>query len=131
MLLLQDGSIRNFYLPCLDANMGLLPGGCKAPSFTIADIPDLTGKISIVTGSNTGIGKATARELARKGAHVIVAARSEAKGNAAVAEIKADTGSDKVEFLQLDLASLESVEKFAEAFKAKFDNLHLLVNNAG
>jgi NAD(P)-dependent dehydrogenase (short-subunit alcohol dehydrogenase family) len=87
--------------------------------------------VSIVTGANTGIGKETARELARNGAHVIVAARSVAKGIEAVTEIKRDTGSDKVEYIELDLSSIASVDKFAVDFKAKFDKLHLLVNNAG
>ena len=91
----------------------------------------MTGKIAIVTGSNTGIGKETARELARKGAHVIVAARSKEKGERAVADIVADTESKSVEFLQLDLANLASVREFAKTFKAKHEKLHLLINNAG
>ena len=67
---LGDGAIRNYYLPCLDGYGVPLAGGCRAPSFTVNDMPDLSGKVAIVTGSNTGIGKATARELARKGAQV-------------------------------------------------------------
>lgn len=128
---MADGSIRNVYLPCLDANFALLKGGCQSPTFSAKDIPDLSGQVSIVTGANTGIGKETARELARNGAHVIVAARSVAKGIEAVTEIKRDTGSDKVEYIELDLSSIASVDKFAVEFKAKFDKLHLLVNNAG
>jgi len=101
----------------------------------------LTGKVAIVTGANTGIGKETARELARKGCEVIVAARNVAKGQAAVEEILASVEDDvrgatgfgkaRVRFLQLDLASLTSVKLFADAFKALDLPLHILVNNAG
>jgi len=92
---------------------------------------DLTGKIALITGSNSGIGLETARGLARAGATVVMAARNLDKGNTAVADIRATTGSDKVELLQLDLASLESVRKAAAEFLGKHDALHLLVNNAG
>ena len=85
----------------------------------------------LVTGANTGIGKATALALARQGGRVYVAARSAAKGEAAVADIKAATGSDSVWFLGLDLADLESVRQSAAAFLARGEPLHVLVNNAG
>jgi retinol dehydrogenase-12 len=85
----------------------------------------------LVTGANTGIGKATAEELARRGGRVYVAARSAAKGEAAVAAIKAATGSDSVWFLALDLADLPSVRACADAFLARGEPLHVLVNNAG
>jgi retinol dehydrogenase 12 len=85
----------------------------------------------VVTGANTGIGKATALALARQGWRVFVAARSEAKGSAAVAAIKAATGSSDVFFLALDLADLESVRACAEGFLARGEPLHVLVNNAG
>eukprot|EP00854_Cymbomonas_tetramitiformis_P010138 gene10138-11995_t len=104
--------------------------------FTVADIPDMTGKVCIVTGANTGIGKETARELARNNAHVIVAARSVSKGKSAVEEIVQSLAGDldsypKVQFLQLDLGSLSSVDDFAAAFLALNLPLHLLVLNAG
>jgi retinol dehydrogenase 12 len=85
----------------------------------------------LVTGANTGIGKATALALAREGWRVWVAARSAAKGEAAVASIKAAAGSDSVFFLALDLADLESVRSCAEGFLARGEPLHVLVNNAG
>ncbi len=85
----------------------------------------------LVTGANTGIGKATALALARQGGRVYVAARSAAKGEAAVADIKAASGSDSVWFLGLDLADLESVRQSAAAFLARGEPLHVLVNNAG
>ncbi|MGH3153039.1 MAG: SDR family NAD(P)-dependent oxidoreductase [Streptosporangiaceae bacterium] len=85
----------------------------------------------LVTGANTGIGKATALALAGQGGRVYVAARSAAKGEAAVAAIKAATGSDSVWFVALDLADLSSVRACAEAFLARDEPLHVLVNNAG
>jgi len=97
-------------------------------------IPDMTGKVAIVTGSNTGIGYVTALELARNGATVIVAARSEARGLDAVAKIQKeidDEKSNNVKFLPLDLASLDNVEEFAKAFKGLKMDLHILVLNAG
>ena len=85
----------------------------------------------VVTGANTGIGKATALALARQGWRVYVASRSAAKGEAAVAAIKAAAGSSDVFFLALDLADLESVRSCAEGFLARGEPLHVLVNNAG
>jgi retinol dehydrogenase-12 len=85
----------------------------------------------VVTGANTGIGKATALALAQQGWRVWVTARSAAKGEAAVASIKAASGSDSVFFLALDLADLESVRSCAEGFLARGEPLHVLVNNAG
>ncbi|KAJ3034222.1 hypothetical protein HDV00_005269 [Rhizophlyctis rosea] len=92
---------------------------------------DKTGKVAIVTGASSGLGKITALELARKGAHVILANRSEEKSLPIVAEIKEKTGNQNVEFLSLDLASLAACKAFVKAFKAKNLPLHLLVNNAG
>ncbi|RHZ89865.1 hypothetical protein Glove_9g263 [Diversispora epigaea] len=103
----------------------------KSTNFTINDIPDLQGKIAIVTGANTGIGFITARELARKNAHVFVACRDQAKGEKAIDEIKQETGNDKVEYLPLDLSSLKSVLKATELFLDRKLPLHILVNNAG
>ncbi|KAI9281349.1 hypothetical protein BC943DRAFT_344255 [Umbelopsis sp. AD052] len=99
--------------------------------FDLDMIPDMSGKVCIVTGSNTGIGKACAMELASKGAHVIVASRNSSKGQEAVNEIKAETGNELIEYLQLDLMSLASVTKFIEEFKAKNLPIHVLLNNAG
>ena len=92
---------------------------------------ELPGKVFIVTGSNTGIGKATAQELARRRAHVFLACRSEAKALPVVEEIRRATGNQEVEFLPLDLADLESVRAGAAAFLARKLPLHCLVNNAG
>jgi NAD(P)-dependent dehydrogenase (short-subunit alcohol dehydrogenase family) len=89
------------------------------------------GKICIVTGGNTGIGKATVEGLARAGATVVLACRDLDKGRAALADVEARTGSRDVHLLQLDLASLASVRAFAAAFAEKFSRLHVLVENAG
>jgi retinol dehydrogenase 12 len=89
------------------------------------------GRTVVVTGANTGIGRATALALARQGWRVYVASRSREKGAAAVASIKAAAGSDAVFFLPLDLADLLSVRRCAEEFLARGEPLHVLVNNAG
>jgi NAD(P)-dependent dehydrogenase (short-subunit alcohol dehydrogenase family) len=88
-------------------------------------------KICIVTGGNTGIGKATALGLARQGATVVIACRDAGKGEASRAEIAASTGSQDVHVLPLDLASLGSVRAFAAAFTTRFARLDVLVENAG
>ncbi len=91
----------------------------------------LSGRVTLVTGANTGIGLVTARELAARGAHVFVACRSAERGQAAVNEIRAATGNANVEFLSLDLGDFASVRTCAAAFLARDLPLHLLINNAG
>ena len=93
--------------------------------------PDLDGRTIIVTGGNSGIGKEAAVELAAMGATVVVAARNRAKGEAALAEIKSRSGSDRVELGDLDLASIASIRAFADGFLATHDRLDVLLNNAG
>jgi NAD(P)-dependent dehydrogenase (short-subunit alcohol dehydrogenase family) len=95
------------------------------------DTGELAGRTFLVTGGNTGIGRATAAGLAGRGGRVWIAARSRAKGEAAVAGIKASTGNEAVWFLPLDLADLDSVRACASAFLALGEPLHVLVNNAG
>ncbi len=85
----------------------------------------------LVTGANTGIGRATALALATEGWRVWVAARSERKGQAAVDSIKAATGNDAVFLLMLDLADLSSVRDCATSFLEPYEPLHVLINNAG
>jgi retinol dehydrogenase-12 len=93
---------------------------------------ELTGKTFIVTGANTGIGKVTALELARKGAHVILACRSVAKTEAVVAEIQRTTGNRNVEVVELDLGDLASVRRCADQLLARDGlTIHGLINNAG
>jgi retinol dehydrogenase 12 len=92
---------------------------------------DLSGRTFLVTGGNTGIGLATARSLAARGARLHLACRSADKGQAAVAAIVAQTGNQDVSFLGLDLADLASVRAAAQAFLAAGEPLHVLINNAG
>jgi len=91
----------------------------------------LQGKIALVTGATNGIGKVTALELAKLGAHVIIVGRNAAKTQATVDEIKAASGSIAVEMIVADLSLMSEVRRVAEAFKAKHDRLDILVNNAG
>ena len=91
----------------------------------------MDGRTVVVTGANTGIGLATASALAGQGWRVWVTARSEGKGAAAVAGIKAATGNDAVFLLMLDLADLSSVRACAAEFLARGEALHVLINNAG
>jgi len=100
-------------------------------NWTDNQIGRLNGRCIIVTGANTGLGYRTAEVLASKGAAVVLACRNEQKGNEAVNKIKTAHPEAKVEFMQLDLASLGSVRSFAEAYQQNNDKLSALVNNAG
>ena len=95
------------------------------------EIPILTGKITIVTGANSGIGLETARAFAAHGATVVMACRNPEKAQSAASEIRNINPKAKLDLLELDLASLESVRKFADDFSAKYDRLDILANNAG
>jgi retinol dehydrogenase-12 len=95
-------------------------------------VTDLSGKVAVVTGANSGIGKEAALEIARQGAHVVIAARNPTKAAAAVAEIEDRAGArGRVETIPIDLASFASVHAFADAFTARHDRLDVLLNNAG
>jgi len=100
-------------------------------SWTADDIPDQTGRIAVVTGANGGLGLETARELARKGALVVMGARNQEKAERAVADIEAEVPDAKLELRVLDLASLASVKTFAERVIAEHPRIDLLINNAG
>ncbi|XP_051963099.1 dehydrogenase/reductase SDR family member 13-like [Xyrauchen texanus] len=91
----------------------------------------LKGKTAIVTGSNTGIGKTTAMDLAKRGARVILACRNHQRAEAAVYDIRRESGNSEVLYMHLDLASLKSVHNFAETFLKSEPRLDLLINNAG
>ena len=88
-------------------------------------------RVALITGANTGIGRVTARELAKQGMHVFVACRSRERTQELFDEIKALAPSATVEWLALDLASFESIRQCAQAFLARDLPLHLLINNAG
>jgi len=96
-----------------------------------ANPKDLQDRIAVVTGANVGIGKVTARELAQRGARVLLACRSEAKAQPVVEEIKEVTGNSQVEYIKLDLSDLSSVKSSADELKSRISQLHILINNAG
>jgi NAD(P)-dependent dehydrogenase (short-subunit alcohol dehydrogenase family) len=100
-------------------------------SWTVADIPDQSGRTAVVTGANGGLGLETVRALATAGAHVVMAARNRAKAEAAVADILGGAPDAALEIVELDLASLESVRAAAERILAGHERVEILVNNAG
>jgi NAD(P)-dependent dehydrogenase (short-subunit alcohol dehydrogenase family) len=102
--------------------------------WTTSDMPDLHGKLAVVTGANSGLGLATSRALAAKGARVIMACRSRDKGEQARASLLSEPlGLDPalLDVRELDLASLASVARFADALCGELGQLDLLINNAG
>ncbi|CAF2657090.1 unnamed protein product [Rotaria sp. Silwood2] len=105
------------------------------PQYSFDEIPQIESRsrVAIVTGANEGIGKVTARELVRKGWHVIVASRNEEKAQHAINSIRQEINmSDApLDFIQLDLSSFTSIRKFVDEFHQRQLPLHLLINNAG
>ncbi len=99
--------------------------------WTQEDMPDLTGKIAVVTGANSGLGFESTKALAQKGATVVMAVRNVDKGETAKANILQENSLAKLDVMQADMGDLSSVKAFAEAFKAKYDRLDILLNNAG
>jgi NAD(P)-dependent dehydrogenase (short-subunit alcohol dehydrogenase family) len=99
--------------------------------WTAEDIPDQHGRIAVVTGGNSGLGRIVARELARRGARVFIASRDNAKSAEAARAIRAALPTSTVEAAQLDLADLHSVRTFADGIRAGNGHIDLLINNAG
>jgi len=99
--------------------------------WTADDIPDQTGRTAVVTGANSGLGFETALELARHGAHVVLACRDPGRGNDALGRVRAGAPGAEVELAPLDLADLASVRSFADAYAGGHEGLDMLVNNAG
>ncbi|EIN09199.1 NAD(P)-binding protein [Punctularia strigosozonata HHB-11173 SS5] len=99
------------------------------PRWTVNDIPDLSNKVMLVTGGNTGLGKETVKALLARNAKVYLAARDASKAQQAIADLRAETGKDAI-FLELDLANLASVRRSAEAFLKQESALHALFLNA-
>ncbi|MFI1814241.1 oxidoreductase [Streptomyces sp. NPDC020422] len=94
-------------------------------------MPDLTGRVFVVTGANSGLGLATTRELARRGGHVVLAVRDGRKGRAAADSVAAAHPGALLDVRELDLADLDSVRDFARKLRAEHPRLDVLVNNAG
>lgn len=99
--------------------------------WSLQDIPPLEGRVAVVTGANSGLGKASAMALAGAGAHVVMAARNQATATAAQAEIRTAHPDASVRIVELDLGSLASVGRAAERITAEHDRLDVLMNNAG
>jgi NAD(P)-dependent dehydrogenase (short-subunit alcohol dehydrogenase family) len=100
-------------------------------SWTADDIPNLDGKVAVVTGGNGGLGFESSRALAGAGAHLVMAARNGEKASAARERIMSEHPRAIVDIVQLDLASLESVRGAAEAISSRHDAVDILMNNAG
>lgn len=99
--------------------------------WTTKEIPDLSGKVIVVTGANSGIGFEAAREVARKGARTILACRNMERAKTALRQIEDEVPDAQADVMLLDLASLDSVRQFVSAFRKAHARLDVLVNNAG
>ena len=113
--------------------MSRVPGGeaTGRATWSSEDVGDLTGRVALVTGANSGIGYETAKALADHGAHVIMACRNEDKARQARDKIESEVDRCSLELLQVDLADLVSVRRAAEVVLSQHARLDLLVNNAG
>lgn len=100
----------------------------RTPAYAV---PDLTGRVALVTGANSGIGYWTALHLGRAGARVVLGCRSAARAGAALADLRAAVPAGRFEVLPLDLADLAAVRSAAEDYRSRYDRLDLLINNAG
>jgi NAD(P)-dependent dehydrogenase (short-subunit alcohol dehydrogenase family) len=100
-------------------------------NWTKDNIPDLNGKVIIVTGANSGVGYESSLALAEKGATLIMACRNLERGRRAAEAIKRAVPSAKLDVMPLDLASGKSIQAFAAMFKGKYDRLDVLINNGG
>ncbi|KAI5897222.1 NAD(P)-binding protein [Schizophyllum commune H4-8] len=98
--------------------------------FSVNHIPDLSGKVMLVTGANSGIGKETAKALLQHNAKVYIGARSPSRAEEAIEELKSATGKQAL-FLKIDLGNLKSVKAAAQELQSKETQLHALFNNAG
>ncbi len=100
------------------------------PSLTL-DVPDLSGRLAVVTGANSGLGLGLATSLAAAGADVVLAVRSRAKGERAIAEIRREVPAAKLSIRSLDLSSLHSVAALGDELVAAARPIDILINNAG
>lgn len=103
----------------------------KNEKWTTEDMPDLSGKVIVVTGGNSGIGFEAVMAFAQKRADVVLASRSQERGEEAAKQIMAEVPEASVKVMALDLADLKSVKGFADGFLKEFDRLDVLLNNAG
>jgi len=108
-----------------------MEGNNMSSKWTKQDMPNLNGKVAIVTGANSGLGYEIALAFAEKGATVVMAVRNLSKGEQAKNDILKAYSSASLDLMTLDVGDLSSVREFAEAYKAKYDRLDILMNNAG
>jgi NAD(P)-dependent dehydrogenase (short-subunit alcohol dehydrogenase family) len=108
-----------------------MKGAMVMTNWTKQNIPDLTGKVCVVSGANSGLGYESALVLAEKGATVIMACRNLEKAQRARDAIKAAVPSAKLELMKLDLASLKSIHAFAQTYKRTYDRLDVVIHNGG
>lgn len=101
------------------------------PKWTAQDMPDQAGRVILITGANSGLGFETTRAFARKNATVVMACRNLQKAQSAHDAVIAETPNARLDLMELNLADLESVKAFADAFRAKYNRLDILYNNAG
>src|SRR5436305_6744067 len=106
-------------------------GTIRMANWTKHDLPDLKGKVFIVTGANSGIGYESAVALAEKGATVVMACRNPKRAQDARVAIQSAVPAARVELMELDLASLRSIRAFAEAYSSQHERLDVLLNNGG
>lgn len=100
-------------------------------NWTVTDAPDQSGRVAVVTGANSGLGYEITKGLAQRGAEVVMACRSTDRGESARRELERSLPDASLSVAELDLASLDSVADFGETFAGEYDELDLLVNNAG
>src|SRR5450755_1730720 len=91
----------------------------------------MQGKICLITGANSGVGKATALGLAKRDATVVLVSRDRARGEQAQSDIKAQSGNQAIDLLIADLSSQKSIRQLVDDFKQRYSQLHVLINNAG
>ncbi|MFX1380368.1 MAG: SDR family oxidoreductase [Promethearchaeota archaeon] len=91
----------------------------------------MKGKVCIITGANSGIGKATALGLAKLDAHIVMLCRDKSRGEEALSEIITESENESINLLIADLSSQASIRHFVKEFQSKYDKLHILINNAG
>jgi NAD(P)-dependent dehydrogenase (short-subunit alcohol dehydrogenase family) len=122
------GKIRLFDEYLRFKHLGL---GWEKSNWTLENVPDLSGKVMIVTGGNSGLGYESVKAFAMKGAEVILSSRSLEKGEQAKSAILREVSGGKIKVMQLDLGDLDSDRNFVTAFLAEYKKLDVLMNNAG
>jgi NAD(P)-dependent dehydrogenase (short-subunit alcohol dehydrogenase family) len=103
----------------------------KKQNWSLEQVPDLTGKVIIVTGANSGLGFEATKVFAKNNATVVMACRNLERANASIQKIKEEIPNANLHLIQLDLSDLSTVDTFVESFKKSYSKLDVLLNNAG